>query len=393
MLKKKIVIDKANRLYQLPPDILSLVRAERRKSLIKRVDALDLASFLWPVEFDPEATIDTAALRAAPSEKVAQLKEAIADWMASHQQIRINPVKEIFVGGRITNLLFNLALAFIEPGDIAFVPAVGIPTYRKVVAACGGEAVNYGVSPRNDWVPDFERLGTTLGRVARLLFLNSPHNPTGAELNEKEMADLVWTAARENILLVNDAAYQAIPSRPPVSLLSIAGGKQVGIEVYSFSYLFGLPPLPYGFVAGNREVIAALQQAADLTPPYVPDYFVDMALHAIRKFPNESLRRMRNLFSETAAESGALLNKLSLEKVGTGTVPFVWAKIERRSHSGQAARVLYRRSRILAAPGTAFGESGQGFLRFSLTCGPEVYRDAAARIKRKMTLFQTKGDE
>ena len=393
MLKKKIVIDKANRLYQLPPDILSLVRAERRKKLLKRVDALDLASFSWPVEFEAGTTIDTTALRAASSERISLLKEALAEWLAAHHQIRLNPIKEIYVGGRVTNLLFNLALAFIEPGDIAFVPAVGIPTYRKVVAACGGESVSYGVSPRNDWVPDFERLGTTLGRVARLLFLNSPHNPTGAELSEKEMADLVWTASRENILLVNDAAYQAIPSRLPVSLLSIAGGKQVGVEVYSFSYLFGLPPLPIGFVAGNREVVASLQQAADLTPPYVPDYFVDMALHAIRKFPDENLRNMRNLFSETAAESGALLNKLSLEKAGTGTVPFVWAKIEGRSHSGHAARVLYRRSRILAAPGTAFGEGGQGFLRFSLTCGPEMYRDAAARIKRKMTLFQAKDDE
>jgi aminotransferase len=54
---------------------------------------------------------------------------------------------------------------------------------------------------------------------------------------------------------------------------------------------------------------------------------------------------------------------------------------------------LYRRSRILVAPGTGLGESGQGYLRFSLTAGPENYRKAAARLKRKMKLFQTEDDE
>ena len=184
-----------------------MLQAERRKTLIKRVDALDLASFSWPVEPEAETSIDADGIKAASGERIAQLKEALAEWLMAHHQIRINPVKEIFVGGGITNLLFNLALAFIEPGDIAFVPAVGIPTYRKVIAACGGEAVNYGVSARSDWAPDFERLGTTLGRVARLLFLNSPHNPTGTILNKDDLAEILYVAGRENLMLILDQAF------------------------------------------------------------------------------------------------------------------------------------------------------------------------------------------
>ncbi len=393
MLKKKIIIDKANRLYQMAPGVLSLMRAERRKPLLKRVELLDLATFSWPVEYDSDMHLKAGALEPASRERISELKEAVAEWLGAHHKVKVNPEREVFVGGRISSLMFGLALSYIEHGDIAFVPDVGIPLYRRVITACSGEPVGYPLNARNDWLPDFDRLSTNLGRVSRVLFVNTPHNPTGAELSEKEMSHLVWTAARENVLVVNDAAYQSVSSRLPVSLLSVPGGKQVGVEAYSFSYLLGLPPLPFGFVAGNREAVGALKLASELMPAFIPDFYVDLALHGLRTFPSHNLKQLRNMFEETSAEAAALLNKLYLEKAGQTTVPFLWARIERRRHSGTAARLLYRRSRILVAPGTGFGESGQGYLRFSLTAGPESYRKAAARLKRKMRLFQTKDDE
>jgi aspartate/methionine/tyrosine aminotransferase len=392
MLKRRIIIDKANRLYQFPPEILSLVQTERKRPLIKRTGLLDLAKFTWPIDFGEDKSFGPAKLRQADRQRLSILSEAVAAWMLKQHQVKLNPAKEIFVGGRITSLLFGLSLAFIEHGDLAFVPEVGIPLYRKLITACGGESVAYPVTAKNNWLPDFGRLTTNLGRVARLLFLNSPHNPTGAELNDKEMAQLARTAASENILVVNDAAYQAIPVRSPVSLLSAPGGKQVGVEVYSFAYQFGLPPLPFGFVVGNRDAISALRTAADLTPSYVPDFYIDMAMQAIREFPGKGLKQLRDRLAGSAAEANNLLNKLYLTKAGAETIPYLWARIEKRSDSGNAARLLYRRHRILAAPGTAFGENGQGFLRFSLTAGAEAYREAGSRIRRRMTLLQTKDD-
>ncbi len=392
MIKRKIVIDKANRLYQIPPEILSLVNTEDKRSLLKKGDLLDLASFTWPVSFPADQACDMTSLQPASSKRIDELKESLAAWLASQHRVKINPQKEIFIGGSIRSTFFSLALAYVDNGDLAFVPEIGIPLYRKVIMACGGEPISYPVSPKNDWVPDFERINTTLGRVARLLFLNTPHNPTGAELSEKEMALLVWTAARENILIINDAAYHGIPARPPVSLLSVPGGKNVGVEAYSFSYLLGLPSLPFGFVAGNREVVSALKLATNLVPTNIPELYVELALQAIRRHPSTELKQLRSRFAQCAAESNNLLEKLSLEKAGSATVPFVWAKIERRHHSRNAARILYRRSRILVAPGTGFGESAQGFLRFSLTAGAEAFAQAASRIKRKMTLFQARTD-
>lgn len=383
MLVKKVVIDKANRLYQLPPDIQSFVPTERRPSLIRKTEVLDLATFVWPVGLEQDRLQEHAGLRVASQERLNNLKEELAGWFLTYHGAKIEPSKEIFIGGSISSLIFTIALAFIDNGDIAFVPELGIPLYRRVTTACGGEPVSYSISHKNDWMPDFERVHTRLGRVARILFLNSPHNPTGAELSDKDMTDLVWLAGRENIIVVNDAAYAAISSRKQASLMSINGGKRVGVEVYSFAYHFGLPPVPFGFVVGNREIISGVKLASQMVPSFIPEYYVDLALTAIRRFPNDSLKDVRVTITRHSAEVVRLLNMLGLEKSGFDTVPFIWAKIERRRQATTAASLLYRRSRILVVPGTAFGDTGEGFLRFSLTVPPASYSAAVERIKRR----------
>lgn len=389
---KKVIIDKADRLYQMPMDILSFVPSEKRR-LLKKPDMIDLASFRWPVKFSTSEQLSSTALAQASSERIDQLKEAIAAWMLTHHQVRLNPAREVFVGGDISQMTFALGLATIENGDVAFVPDLSLPLYRKVVIACGGDPVGYPVSSRNDWRPDFDKVKTRIGRVARVLFLNTPHNPTGSELSGKEMASLVLLASRENIIVVNDAAYQSVSSRLPVSLLSIEAARKVAIELYSFPYNFGLPPLPFGFAVGNRDVISGLAAADTLVGSYVPDYFVELALRAIRQYPNEQLKGARQLFSETTSEALEFARQLNLENVGSPSVPYLWAKIERRAASTTLVRLLYRRSRVLIVPGTSFGENGQGFVRLSLTTGPKPYTEALGRVKRRSPFMRRESAE
>jgi len=393
MLIKKVVIDKANRLYQLPPDIRSFVPSEPKRSLVKRTESLDLATFTWPVGGESGKVPGQTGLQAASQKRLINLKEELAGWFRTYHGVKIEPSKEIFIGGPISSLMFTISLAFINNGDIAFVPELGIPLYRRVTTACGGETVSYSVSSKNNWLPDFERVHTRLGRVAGILFLNSPHNPTGAELREKELADLVWLASRENIIIVNDAAYAAISNRKQVSLMSINGGKRVGVEVYSFAYNFGLSVAPFGFVVGNREVIHGLKLASRVVSNFIPEYYINMALSAIRQFPNDLLKETRATIACNLAEGTRLLSMLGLEKVGFDTVPFIWAKIERRRQAATAAALLYRRNRILVVPGTAFGDSGEGFLRFSLTALPALYSSAVERLMRRRKHAKLGGDK
>jgi len=385
---KKVIIERANRLYQLPPEIFSFMKTEKAPSLIKRTELIDLGSFCWPQHFEDPDLRQVDIFTPASDERIDNLKEELAGWFSNYHGVRVNSRKEIFIGGSITSLLFQLALAFIDNGDIAFVPDIGLPVYRKVTSACGGEPISYQVSLKNNWQPDFEKLNSRLGRVACLLFLNNPHNPTGVILGEKDLEELLWLTGRENIIIVNDAAYQSLDGRKVTSLISIPGGKKGGVEVYSFSYMYGLPAMPFGFVVGNRDVISGLKQSASLIPQRIPDYFIDMAVTAIRQFPSNTLEKIRKDLRKSSIAANQLLDTLAFEKASIDTVPYVWAKVEKRIQSANMARTYYRRYRILCAPGYVFGDNGEGFVRFSLTADSEKYEKAISRIKRKKRLVK-----
>ena len=222
--------------------------------------------------------------------------------------------------------------------------------------------------------------------MARLLFLNSPHNPTGAELSDKELTDLAWLAGRENILLVNDAAYAGLSIRPPASLMAVRGGRKVGVELGSFSYQFGLPPLPFGFAVGSHDVIEGLHRVAQYQPAYLPRYFVDLALRAVRHYPGDGLKLIRERVAKATAQTEPLIGLLKLQPSGLPTVPFAWVQIERRTSSVTFARGLLRRHRLLVTPGSSFGENGAGYLRLSLLAEPTAYAEAVKRAGRRRIL-------
>ncbi len=383
---KKIIIDRANRLYQMPPDLMAFARTDKTRTFLKRADLIDLATFRWPVQFDENLSLNPESLQPATGKRIAELKEELAAWISKHCQCKAISDKEIFIGGGISTLLHQIAMSYIDPGDVAFVPGLGIPTYRRVVNACNGEPIVYSISTKSDWMPNFERLNTRLGRVARLLFLNSPHNPTGTELSEKDFNELAWLAGRENILIINDAAYAGVSTRTPISLLSVRGGTRVGVEMHSFSYRFGLPPLPFGFAVGNREVLAGMALTRELARVHIPDYWVDIALEAIRSFPNANLRQLRTTLSRASAEATGLLDVMQLESAGSGSVPYIWARINRRTMSVNTARQYFKRHRVLMIPGSGFGENGEGYLRLCLTAGPEAFAEATKRVSKRMTL-------
>ena len=383
---RKVVLDKANRLYQLPPTITEFIPSRRKQGLVRRDDLIDLAAFRWPIAFTPEFVAGPQDLAPSSNDQIDHLKDVLGDWLSRTHKVKIVPGKELFIGGGISSLAYLLSLAYIDAGDAAFVPGLGIPTYRAAVTACNGEPIAYTVSVKNDWEPQFDRLTAGLSRAARLLFLNSPHNPTGFEFTEKALTTLAKLAGKLNLLLVNDAAYQSISARTPVSLLDIKDSRKVGIELASFSYQFGLPPLPFGYAVGNREAISGLKRCAQLLPSYLPSYYVDLALDAIRHYPSPALISIREQIHAATAEAGALLDQLHLERSGQPTVPFVWARIDRRTPSTDFAKTLLRRCGVQVAPGLGFGGNGEGFIRFCLLAEPGAFSQAAERVEKNRTI-------
>ena len=160
----------------------------------------------------------------------------------------------------------------------------------------------------------------------------------------------------------------------------------MAVELYSFSYLFGLPPLPFGFAVGNREVISGLKRVARLQPVSLPGYFVTMAIDALKHDPGAGLSAVRDKIKATSAAADRLAAALRLEPAGYPGVPYLWAKIERRASSGTLARTMLKRMRLIVTPGEGFGENGEGYLRFCLLADSAQFEEAISRVEKRRLL-------
>lgn len=388
---KKVVLDKADRLYHYPFDLEDFYPRRAIKSGEKRIPSIDLGHFHWPVD-DKSTFQEGKALKIADDEDLMRFKEAISGWLSKEFGIRTDPRKEIYISQGIHRIIFDLCLAFVEYGDIVLCPEPGMPFYRRLVISVGGVPVTYPVTAKSHYKPSFVKLSSNLGKAARILILNNPNNPSGSMLDETELAQLLRTASRQNIFIINDAAFCSLAEERFLPLRAIRGGQKVSLEVFSVPFTFGLPYLPFGFAVAPPELISGLETIKKTIGASIPAIWVNQTIRAVEEYPSKELKELRKRFNRSRLEAEQVVDKMNGETVGGKSCPFLWVKIPARKQSTSYAAALLRRKRILTLPGTAFGEAGEGYLRLSLTASPDDYREAYRRLSRRLTIRTKNGE-
>jgi len=387
---KKVVLDKADRLYHFPFDLEECLPKRTLKTGEKRIPIIDLARFIWPV--DAGDSISGPSLAMADTDDMQRLKDTLADWLTTEMGIRVDPRKEIYIGQGIHRILLDLFMAYIEYGDIVICPEPGMPFYRRMAIAVGGVPVTYPITSHSQYKPSFAKLTSNLGKAAKILILNNPSNPFGTMLDETDLDELARIASRQNLFIVNDAAYCSLAEEKFQSLRSIPGGEKIGLEIFSFPYTFGMPYLPFGFAVARPEIIGGLVNMRRTLGITLPKIWIDTAIEAITSYPGNGLKKVRKLISQSRLEAAHLIEKMEWKKVGNRSCPFIWVKIPERKNAATYAATLQRRRKILTLPGTAFGEIGEGYIRLSLTAGPENYKEAVQRLSKKMSIRTKNGE-
>lgn len=346
---------------------------------------LDLGRPEWLSVAESEAFnaehLSAETLEPANDQQLTALREVISDWAARELSVRVDPVKEVFIGGGTSDNLHLAALAYLDPGDLAIYPNPGYPTYRQAILSHGAEPLGYQLTEKHGFKPRLKHFSERVGRAARLLFLNNPHNPSGAELDIEELDELLWLAARDNLLVLSDAAYYAYRTGEGVSILHSASGRRVGLEFYSFSYLLGVPKAPFGFAIGAKDLIAGLEAAAKVRPPMMMSRWVTRATGALAQYPGATTMNSRARIRESWRPAHELCEALKAEPVSREGFPYLLARIKRRTASQTFANSALRRWGIVTLPAVAFGDLGEGYLRLSLTRGPLPFQEALQRHK------------
>jgi LL-diaminopimelate aminotransferase len=379
---KKLVLDKADRVYHLPPEFDDFLPKKDRKTVLGH-DVLDLARFRWPCRLPDESVCEGG--RTASDLEIAGLAEKTAEWYRRRFGVRIHPGKEIFIGGGIRSIMSLLSLTYFNPGDMVLIPDPGVWHFRAAVAVASAEPIPYHLSERNRFKPTVNMISTSVARLAKGMILNSPHNPTGAVLTRDDLAEILHRAGKENLLLILDQAFEGfLDGENPASLFSLPGGRKVGLEMYSYAYNFGRPVPSFGFAVGQAALIAGLKRLARVFGHGISRWQVNAGLSACDT-PTTDMEDIKNQCAGHRKLVDQLCQKLRLGPADARIGPFYWAKLPGRKQSRRFCRLLYLKGAILAMPGVAFGEGGEGYVRFSLTAPTETYEQALEATRK---LFQ-----
>src|SRR5437660_10179192 len=234
----------SERLERIPPYAFAQLE---RQIAAKRAAGVDVISLGSGDPDRPTPPLIVQAMQEAVSEPEthqypsnrgrADFRRAVSDFYARRFDVMLDPEREVIPAIGAKEAIFNVNLAFLDPGDYALAADPGYPVYTGGPWLAGAEPVLMALQPEQGFVPDLGAISEDVARRAKLMFLNYPNNPTGALAPEGFFERVVEFARAYEILVVHDNAYSEIVYdgyRAP-SFPSTPGPKDVGIEIFSLS--------------------------------------------------------------------------------------------------------------------------------------------------------------
>lgn len=315
------------------------------------------------------------------------LKQAAADFYLQEYGVDINPDKEVAIlfGGKAG--LVEIPQCLLNPGDKVLVPDPGYPDYWSGVALARAEMVKMPLTEENQFLPAYEELSAEILAEAKLMFLNYPNNPTGAQATKGFFEESVKLAAANQICIVHDFAYGAIgfDGIKPPSFLQTNGAKDVGIEIYTLSKSYNMAGWRVGFAVGNESVISALELLQDHLYVSLFGAVQEAAAEALTG-PQDCVRELTGMYERRRNVFINGLRSLGWDVTTPQGSFFAWLKVPEGFSSEGFSNLLLEQAHIMVAPGIGFGAYGEGYVRVGLLSTEERLLEAVQRIS-KLKLF------
>ncbi|MFL1012025.1 pyridoxal phosphate-dependent aminotransferase [Flavisericum labens] len=309
-----------------------------------------------------------------------ELREAMAKFYKSHFSVNLSPSTEILPLMGSKEGIMHISMAYLNKGDEVLIPNPGYPTYQSVTKLVEAKGVLYELDEANDWLPDFDALEKQDLSKVKLMWVNYPHMPTGANPTESLFEDLVAFGKRNNILIVNDNPYSFILNDSPKSILSVEGAKEVCLELNSLSKTFNMAGWRVGMVVGDSTHINNILKVKSNMDSGMFYGIQKGAIEAL-KCSNMWFATLNNVYHERRQLVWKLAEALNCTYDQNASGLFVWAKLPSYLKSEEFIDLVLKENHIFITPGTIFGSKGEGYIRFSLCASTEVLQEAIERVK------------
>lgn len=383
------IFEKAERLKKLPPYLFKEIDRKKTEVRAQGVDIIDLGigdpDLPTPphiIEALKKAAEDPANHRYPSYSGMGDFKEAVAKWYQERFGVELDPDTEVvsLIGSK--EGIAHFPLAFVNPGDVALVPAPAYPVYHIATMFAGGESYFMPLLSENRFLPDLNAIPDKITSRARIMFINYPNNPTSAVADLEFFRKVVEFARDNNILVCHDAAYteMAFDGYRPPSFLAADGAKEVGIEFHSLSKTYNMTGWRIGFAVGNREAIDGLGAIKSNIDSGVFQAVQMAGIEAIRG-DQSCVRDMVQVYSRRRDLMVKGLQDVGFEVESPRATFYLWIKVPEGYTSAELTERLLEDAGLVVTPGNGFGEPGEGYFRIALTQKRERLAEAVQRLK------------
>jgi len=378
------------RFEALPEFPLAEMKAARRKLEAEGVDVIDLGA--GDARLDPPPAVverlrevagDNAHSRYPFQMGLPAFREEAARWMQVRFGVSVDPWTEVLplIGSK--NGLAHIPFAYMNPGDAAVIPDPGYLAYLGGVTLAGGEPHLVPLRPENDFLIPLDEVPESVAKRTKLLYLNYPNNPTAAIAPDDYYEHALQFCVERRAVLLQDNAYSeiAFDGYRPRSILEFDGAREVAVEFHSLSKTYNMTGWRLGWVAGNRDVIAALSKVKSFmdTGQYLGIQAAGVAaLESWQEWVPGNVATFRGV--RDAGVRG--LREAGFDATEPKATMYLWVPVpgSETSH-GFASRALQQEG-VIVMPGAALGAGGEGFFRVALTVSEERMLEATERLGR-----------
>jgi LL-diaminopimelate aminotransferase len=384
-------IQAAQRIRELPPYLFAHIDELKAQEKAKGVDLIDLG--IGDPDLPTPPHIVAALVQAAhnpahhryPSYTgMIELRQAAAAFYRKRFGVTLDPASEVLALIGSKEGIAHFPVAFVDPGDLVLVPDPGYPVYATGTRFSGGEVHFMPLRRENGFLPDLEAIPKDIARRAKILWVNYPNNPTAALAPRSFYEDLVGFAKEYEIIVASDLAYSEVffdEADAPLSLLSVPGGKDVGIEFYSLSKTYNMTGWRVGFALGHRDLVGGLGKVKTNVDSGVFEA-VQMAALAALTADQRCVDELRAIYRERRDLLCDGLGKLGYEVLRPRASFYCLVAVPKGYTSLEFAGKVLSEAGIVATPATGFGPGGEGYLRLTICADKARLAEALERLKK-----------
>ncbi len=378
-----------NRISKTPKYLFAEIDKKKAAAIARGVDLIDL-SIGDPDQPTPKYIIDSmkkalddpSTHNYPPYEGTKDFRGAVSKWYKKRFDVDLDPDTEVMslIGSK--EGIAHMVFALIDPGDVSLIPDPSYPVYKVCTILAGGTPHMLPLTKENGFLPDLDSLDTEILKRSKLLFINYPNNPTSATAPRSFLEKAVKFCKKHDIVLCSDLAYSEVcfGGYSAESVLQVPGAKDIAVEFHSLSKTFNMTGWRIGMAAGSRDAIKALAIIKTNVDSGAFKAIQRAAIDALSG-PADFTKEMNAVYEKRMRTLVDGLNSLGWSLEYPRATFYVWLPVPKGYTSASFCEALLEKCGVLVVPGSGYGISGEGYVRFCITADESRINEAVQRMK------------